>query len=1128
VPPFSPESLAQLTNNLADRAGGASGPRLQELIRGTETRDALSRAFEAAVVALVAEVVASVPGQSVGLLSALEQVLADPGIGPELGSLLKGNPLSREDFAFLIERAVAPADIPDEFDIDRTLTGFEAAFRAAAAREVTLVPIVTMKPVLDSASTAGSIVDSVLEFLSQAKPGSVGILGDHISAENVVNGVQFNLQLADQENRPNDKGATLREAYLSHLFQSVRHLSLTGIDPEAAKDIKTKLNLDAVYTALLTQTPEVKNEPRLEPQTDPDQKLELLSALAQLDRHSRLVLLGDPGSGKSSLLSFVSLCLVGEALGHPVANIALLTEPTVREWMAHEEPQRQPWNHGALLPVRVVLRDFAAQGLPATGERATAEHLWRFMASELEGAALGDYAPLLREELLTVGGLVLLDGLDEVPEADQRREQIRDAVEGFARTFFRCRLVVTSRRFAYEEQGWRLQGFEEAVLAPFSMAQISAFIDRWYNHVAELRLNINDARGRAALLKDAIISRDRLHALAERPLLLTLMASLHAWRGGSLPEKREQLYADTVGLLLDSWESQRVIRNPDGSPRVIQPSLAEYLRVDRDRMLDLLNELAFQAHYRQPDVVGTADISQQELVLGLVGLSEETVDWRLLEEYLSERAGLLVPHGVGVYTFPHRTFQEYLAACYLTDHDYPDKVAELARQDLERWREVALLAAAKAARGSGSTLWLLIESLCYREPTDEYAPEDVRGALVAGEALTESTNLTRVAAHHEEKVARVKRWQLHIVRSSHLTALERISAGTVLGQIGDPRAALDSLEFCYVPPGPFFLGGNVTREVHYAQRYISHECDIPYGFWLSRHRVTVEQFEAFVADGGFRESRYWAEAEHYGAWREGRVLFSENRLLPEGVFDSEHRLIAADKVEWRDWQSHDFAHPQPNFPASHITWYEALAFTRWLTERLLASGHLKEGWACQLASEIEWEKAARGGHVVPETPIIAKLGQAELGPCLPEVRLRENAAPRRIYPWGDEVDFERTMSSHLAPTNHCAVGCFSGGASPYGVEDLLGTNYEWTRTVWGFPFFFDYSERYPSSEEPMFDAPYKADDGREDLMAPPASSRVGRGSLIWADINEIEVSLSFPNPPVYHFLCGFRVAIKQV
>ena len=88
-----------------------------------------------------------------------------------------------------------------------------------------------------------------------------------------------------------------------------------------------------------------------------------------------------------------------------------------------------------------------------------------------------EYGPHLKKTLLEEGGLILLDGLDEVPDADQRRVQVKQAVQGFAADFSRCRFLVTSRTYAYQRQDWKLDGFAEAVLSPFTPAQIARFVD---------------------------------------------------------------------------------------------------------------------------------------------------------------------------------------------------------------------------------------------------------------------------------------------------------------------------------------------------------------------------------------------------------------------------------------------------------------------------------------------------------------------------------------------------------------------------------------------------------------------------------------------------------------------------
>lgn len=846
---------------------------------------------------------------------------------------------------------------------------------------------------------------------------------------------------------PGAGAATLRAAYLHRLVSQTEALALSGIDPALANDREARLRLDAVYTALLTTS--TGEKPSKRPSLEAiEGHRRPLSALALLDRHSRLVLLGDPGSGKSTFVNFVALCLAGEALDREDVNLEVLRSPLPEDEKQH---RLQPWRHKALLPVRIVLRDFAATGLPEPGEEATARHLWDFLESDLQACGLGEYLPHLKEELLTKGGLVLFDGLDEVPEAETRRLQIRQAVESFCQSLGNCRVLMTSRTYAYRNQEWKLPGFAEGELAPFSDGQIRRFISRWYDQMAVLgRLPQEDAQGRAALLERAVFTGDRLLELARRPLLLTLMASLHSWRGGSLPERREELYANAVDLLLDAWERQRVRFDARGVPVLPQPSLSEFLNVGREKVRAVLEELACECHGSQPGTTGTADLDEGRLVTSLLRLNPEA-RLGLLVEYLRDRAGLLEPRGVGVYTFPHRTFQEYLAACHLTgERWWPDQVAKLARSDPERWREVVLLAGAKAARGAVPSVWQLAEALCWLEPdAPDSSLADAWGAHFAGQVVVESADLSQISPANRPKLERLQRWLVHLLADSRFPAAERARAGRTLARLGDSRFDPDRwflpgdplLGFVEVAAGPFLMGSLEEDIDAVDSEHPRHEVHLP-AFYMARYPVTVQQFSAFLSDSSYDLPQSWKG--------------SSNR------------------------------------PVVGVTWFDALAYCRWLGEKLkgeaaerldrgaketdfwdgLASGRL----VVALPSEAEWEKAARG-------------------------------TDGRKYPWGDHPDPDRANVSESGVGETSAVGCFSRGASCWGCEDMSGNVFEWTASEY---------RKYP----------YLETDRRESREEDSQVLRVLRGGSCFFVSRRARCAYrSWDDPANRHDDVGFRVVV---
>ena len=750
------------------------------------------------------------------------------------------------------------------------------------------------------------------------------------------------------------------------------------------------LNLADVYIDLdTTEMRHMEREEELRQFLIRQREAERISAQEMLGRKSKLLMMGDPGSGKSTFVKHIAYLMAQAALAKdPVPWLGRLGE----------------WKHGSLLPVHIELRQVMAQ---ADGKNKGARLITHYLRAELTEWGLDDHWTEFNDALQDRQGgfLFLLDGLDEVPTA--HRQTMVDAVNNLASLHPNHRYVVTCRPYAYVGQPWKLTGFHEVTLAPFSDEQIDRFIQNWYERLTERKRIERVASGeKARRLIEAVHRRDLL-GLAERPLLLTVMAQLHAY-AGQLPEDRTQLYADAVQLLLQRWESRLGAEN----------GILEYLAVPGLKMSDLesgLYEVAFRAHSAGDSCDGTADISEGQLREYLARYLNH--DWNkagLFVEYIRERAGLLVRHKTEAYTFPHRSFQEFLSACYwLGMEDYPGESVRLVGADWDRWREVFVLAAGYAARTKrlGQAI-AAVNALLPQPCKGQFPPESLQASLLAGQSLVE---IGLVGVRREPAglavLERTQDWLLNAMQNDEVPAKTRAEAGRVLAKLGDLRPEVltcEQMVFCHVPAGEFLMGSTDDDKQADDDEKPQRTVNLP-EYWMGKHPVTNAQFAQFVSAGGYRHSDYWKEAIKEKIWREGKIHLEwaiEIRQAPA-----------------------DYGEPfnLPNHPVVGITWYEALAFTRWLTEQLPV---FSKQWSVNQEENSFREKVEAGGLLVG----------------LPTEEQWEKAArgtDGRTYPWGEKADSNRANYDDTGIGTTSALGCFLGGQSPYGILDASGNVREW-------------------------------------------------------------------------------------
>jgi formylglycine-generating enzyme required for sulfatase activity len=320
-----------------------------------------------------------------------------------------------------------------------------------------------------------------------------------------------------------------------------------------------------------------------------------------------------------------------------------------------------------------------------------------------------------------------------------------------------------------------------------------------------------------------------------------------------------------------------------------------------------------------------------------------------------------------------------------------------------------------------------------------------------------------------------------------LPATERARSALALARLGDPRrevTTIDDMEFSYIPADESrSQETRLGRPEDLHQSGVSKEARIiGYGYWIARFPISNAQFSCFVEADGYKRSSFWREAEALGVWEKGNISIVPHAVKEDG---EERNVTTRSGPPHRKWPT-----SASNAPVVGVNWYEALAFCHWLTKLFISKGWLSSGWQVVMPSIMEWEKAARGGVWIPAEPsnmaVDRGLVPKEFGDWLVE-----NPQRFRLFPWGDRPDTERANYDATGLQHVCSIGCFPEGASPYGVEDLSGNAWEWTRTA------VTSLAALERGEMPMV---------QEELMFPPHFRRFSHGGQLRLPAERIRCS----------------------
>ncbi len=735
-------------------------------------------------------------------------------------------------------------------------------------------PVAAVSTHVEGAQVDGNVVTGGGDFVGRDRVTRAG--DGSVVIEGVNGNVYVQPGVVPQPAKPPTEPADqVRAAYLQFMADRYRYLSFKGFGPSDTIEMRVPL-LD-LYVPLKARRELPKGaetwgaEARLAGRRlkeNEEEQIKYSAPLPVLDllrKNGGLILLGDPGAGKSTFLKYLAVkCAIGNGGELGLAD-------------------RLP----VLIPLAAYANEIESKDIRLD------QFIEEYFRQTCQDWPVGT---MLRSALKNGSALVLLDGLDEVKNLDMRHTVVERVVNYFtAHKNKGNKFILTSRVIGYRDVRPAAEGLVEATLVDFDDEEIAEFAHKW-TAILERQSQGGGAAARfdatreSQELVEAVKRSEGVRRLAANPLLLTILAVMKR-QGVTLPERRVELYDQYVRTMLSTWNRARSMTG-----RTVGRDL------DVVATVRLLAPLALWMHTINPGVglVKREDL-QRELRRLYETRGEENAEKKARDflEDVHEHTALLLERAPGEYGFIHLTFEEYLAGVgmALQAEGQAEVIFDQIKDHIDEpaWREVLLLTVGyvgliqQMPRAAGRVLELLVE----QQPGQPGA-----SVALAGEAACDS----RAVGVTKPVLEKIIEALVPTMQSATVEKRLRRSAGMSLGQLGWKPDGLNN--FIKIPAGEF---------LHSRKK---EPLNIHYDYWIAQFPITYVQFAEFISAGGYRTKKYWSktgwewkeegeriqprylgdptvnnpifpvvgvtwyEAEAYAAWRSEKM--KENGQLPEG------------------------------------------------------------------------------------------------------------------------------------------------------------------------------------------------------------------------------------------------------